>query len=80
MSLIFNVSSELSFVSGVRSVVHRLIDFGLSELVISAKVGDLGAKGVGRSVKPGIVDRNDGVDVGKGSGHFSYFFEDDVMS
>jgi hypothetical protein len=49
-------------------------------LEISAKVGDLGAKDVGRTVKPGNVDRNDSVDVGKSSGHFSYFFEDDVMS
>jgi len=80
LSLIFDDLSELSFVIGVQSVVHRLIDFGLSELEISAKVGDLGAKGVGCSVKPGNVDRNDGVDVGEGSGHFSYFFEDDVMS
>jgi hypothetical protein len=60
--------------------VHRLIDFGLSEFVIPAKVGDLGAKGVGRAVKPGNVDRDNGVDIGKSSGHFSYFFEDDVMS
>ncbi len=56
---------QMLFVGGVRSVTHRLIDFGLSELVISAKVGDFGAKDVGRTVKPGNVDRNDGVDVRK---------------
>jgi hypothetical protein len=60
--------------------MHRLIDFGLSKVVISAKVGDLGAKGVGRAIKPGNVDQDNGVDIGKSSGHFSYFFEDDVMS
>jgi len=43
-------------------------------------VVDLGAEGVGRTVEPGNVDRNDGVDVRKSFGHLSYFFEDDVMS
>ena len=65
---------------GVRRVTHRLIDFRLGKVVISAEVVDLGAEGVGRMVESGNVDRNDGVDVGESSGHFSYFFEDDVMS
>jgi hypothetical protein len=79
VTLIFNISSELLFVSGVRRVVHRLVDFSLSELEISAKVGDLGAKNVGRAVKPGNVDRDNGVDVGKRTGHFSDFFEDNMV-
>jgi hypothetical protein len=67
VSLIIDVSNELLFVFGVWSVTYSLIDFGLSEVVISAKVGDLGAKGVGRAIKPGNVDRDNGVDIGKSS-------------
>ena len=66
--------------AGIRGVSNRFVDFGLSDLIVSAKRGDLRAKGVGCAVKPGNVDRNDGVDVGESSGHFSYFFEDNVMS
>ena len=65
---------------GLRGVSNCFVDFGLCKFIIPAKVGDLGAEGVGRSVKPGNVDRDNGVDIGKSSGHFSDFFEDDVMS
>jgi hypothetical protein len=77
LSLVFEVSNELLSMGGIR---NRLIDLSLSDLVIPAKVGDLGAKGVGSAIKPGNVDWDNGVDIGKSSGHFSYFLEDDVMS
>ncbi len=64
---------------GLRSVIHSLVDFGLGDLVTPTKVGDLGAEGIGCSVKPGNVDRDDCVDVGQGSGHFPNFFEDDMV-
>jgi hypothetical protein len=76
LSLVFEVSSELLPLGGIR---NRLIDLSLSDLVIPAKVGDLGAEGVGSAIKPGNVDWDNGVDIGQSSGHFSYFLEDDVM-
>jgi hypothetical protein len=66
-------------VCGIRSVIHRLVDFGLGDVVLSAEVGDLGAEGVCCLVKPGNVDWDDCVNVRKGSGHFPNFFEDDVV-
>ncbi len=56
-----------------------MVDFGLGEFEVLAKTGDLGAESAGGSVEPRDVDRDDGVDVRERSGHFSYFFEDDVM-
>jgi hypothetical protein len=51
----------------------------LGKIEILAKTGDLGVEGMGGSVKPGNINRDDCVDVGKSSSHFSYFFEDNVM-
>ncbi len=79
MSLIFDVSSELLFLPGIRGVVHGLVDFGLGGVVVSTEICDLGAEDVGCSVEPRNVDRDNCVDVGKGSGHFSNFFEDHMV-
>ena len=76
----FEILDKLLLLCGVMGFNHGFVDFGLGDVVVPAKVGDLGAEGVGCSVKPGNVDRNNGMDVGEGSGHFSNFFEDDVMS
>ncbi len=64
---------------GLRSVSYRFVNFGLGDVVIPAKVGDLGAEGVGCSVKPGNVDGDNSVDIGEGYGHFPDFFKDDVV-
>ncbi len=67
------------FVCRIQSVIHSLVDFGLGDVIISAEIGNLGAKGFGCLVKPGNVDRDDCVDVGEGSGHFPNSFEDNVV-
>ncbi len=67
------------FVCRIRSVTHGLVNFGLGDVVILAELGNLGAEGVGCPVKSGNVDRDNCVDVLKGSGHFPNFFEDDVV-
>ncbi len=75
----FDVLGKLSFLPRVRCVVQGLVNFGLSVVVSSTEICDLGAEGVSCSVQSGNVDRDNCVDVGKGSGHFPNFFEDDVV-
>ncbi len=75
----FDVPGKLSFVPRIRCIIHGLVNFGLSGIVVLTEICDLGAKDVGCSVEPGNVGRDNCVDVRKGSGHFSYFFEYNVM-
>jgi hypothetical protein len=76
----FEVSKKLLLLCGIRGVAHGFVNFILGGVVVSTELGDLGAKDVGCSVESGDVDRDDCVNVGKGSGHFPNFFEDDVVS
>ncbi len=75
----FEILDKSLLLCGVRGFAHGFIDFSLGGVVVSTEIRDLGAEDVGSSVESGDVDRDDCVDVGKGSGHFPNFFEDDMV-
>jgi hypothetical protein len=76
----FEVPKELLLLYGIWGVAHGFVNFTLGGVVVLTEIGDLGAKDVGCSVESGDVDRDDCVNLGKGSGHFPNFFEDNVVS
>ncbi len=55
-------------------------DVSLDDVVVLMEACSLGVEGVSGLVEPGDVNWDDSVNVRKGSGHFSDFFEDNVMS
>ncbi len=77
--LVSDVAKKGSFFHGVRCKSQLFINISWGNVVVLTEACNLGAKGVGRSIKFGDVNWDDCMDVQKGFGHFSNFFKDDVV-